>query len=681
MTVTSRTFRIFVSSTFSDMKEERNALQKNVFPKLRALCEKNGCRFQAIDLRWGVSQEAGFDQQAVPICLEEISRCQRVTPKPNFIILLGNRYGWRPLPAEIPATEYEMLKGKIANPDENILLEKWYKRDNNAVPAVYCLQPRITAKDRNQKTWETIEEVLHHALKNAVSQCSLTSDALLKYETSATEQEIIHGALQVPDARDHVFGFFRDIEDLPSDANARDFIDLDANAEQIEEDRKASTRLRETVRNALGDNHVITYPSTWSGNGITYDHLPKFSDDVYSSLETVILGQIENLGKEDELDTEIASHNIFGNERAKYFVGRENLLQNISEYLGNEDPHPLALCGESGSGKTAFMARVVKEARELYPDAVIVSRFIGATASSTSIQLLLESLCSQIASGYSVDTSDIPKEYQKLVTEFPAKMRLAHPEKPLIIILDALDQLSAIEQGNRLSWLPITLPKNVKIIVSVIPGEDLTTLERMLPASNTKKIEPLITDEGKSLLECWLKDANRTLQQWQRDEIISGFSRNGLPLYLKLAFEEARRWKSYTQECRLSDTIPGIIQDNLLKRLSSETNHGPKIVSWSLGYLAASRYGLAEDELIDLISHDDSEVFKEFKRRAFSVEHNIQQLPVILWSRLYFDLEPYLMERNVHGVTFINVLPSSAGRNDPTPIHQPKREDVACQPC
>jgi hypothetical protein len=51
MAQTSRTFRIFVSSTFSELKEERNALQKYVFPRLREPCAQHGCRFQAIDLR------------------------------------------------------------------------------------------------------------------------------------------------------------------------------------------------------------------------------------------------------------------------------------------------------------------------------------------------------------------------------------------------------------------------------------------------------------------------------------------------------------------------------------------------------------------------------------------------------------------------------------------------------
>jgi hypothetical protein len=76
MPTTTPTFRVFVSSTFEDLKAERNALQRDVFPRLRALCEQHGARFQAIDLRWGIRDEAALDQQTVEICLREIRRCQ-----------------------------------------------------------------------------------------------------------------------------------------------------------------------------------------------------------------------------------------------------------------------------------------------------------------------------------------------------------------------------------------------------------------------------------------------------------------------------------------------------------------------------------------------------------------------------------------------------------------------------
>lgn len=52
--------RVFVSSTFSDMKHERNALEAEAFPKLEQLCQRQGFQFQAIDLRFLLRQ--GYDE-------------------------------------------------------------------------------------------------------------------------------------------------------------------------------------------------------------------------------------------------------------------------------------------------------------------------------------------------------------------------------------------------------------------------------------------------------------------------------------------------------------------------------------------------------------------------------------------------------------------------------------------
>lgn len=65
----SRTIRLFVSSTFSDLKAERDALEARVFPRLRQFCLSKGLRFQAIDLRWGVSDETGRDNKTTRICV------------------------------------------------------------------------------------------------------------------------------------------------------------------------------------------------------------------------------------------------------------------------------------------------------------------------------------------------------------------------------------------------------------------------------------------------------------------------------------------------------------------------------------------------------------------------------------------------------------------------------------
>jgi hypothetical protein len=122
-----RVIRVFISSTFRDMKEEREILVKRVFPQLRKMCEERQVTWGEVDLRWGITEEQKAEGKVLPICLEEIKRC-----RPYFIGLLGERYGW--IPGEIPqdiidrepwlkehlshsVTELEILHGVLNNPD------------------------------------------------------------------------------------------------------------------------------------------------------------------------------------------------------------------------------------------------------------------------------------------------------------------------------------------------------------------------------------------------------------------------------------------------------------------------------------------------------------------------------------------------------------------------------------
>ena len=242
----SRTFRVFVSSTFSDMKEERNALQEHVFPKLKEYCEAEGCHFQAIDLRWGVSTEASLDQQAMNICLKELKRCQEMSPRPNFIVLLGDRYGWQPLPPQIESTEFDLLMDqlekeeverlKFDDKEEKVNIPQgegngWYRLDKNALyPDVpgsegeYVLLPREKGSDfEDFENWEAVERNLLTLLRKAADKAFPDdSEERKKYFQSATHQEIEEGALsdKVADSREHVVGWMPEIEnDAPTVGN------------------------------------------------------------------------------------------------------------------------------------------------------------------------------------------------------------------------------------------------------------------------------------------------------------------------------------------------------------------------------------------------------------------------------------------------------------------------------
>src|SRR4051812_35846581 len=106
----TKIFRVFVSSTFTDMKEERRILQMDVFPRLEKFCESNGAKFQGVDLRWGVNEETQLKHNALEVCFNEIYRCQKVTVKPNFIILVGSKYGTQPVPSKVPADEMSQMQ-------------------------------------------------------------------------------------------------------------------------------------------------------------------------------------------------------------------------------------------------------------------------------------------------------------------------------------------------------------------------------------------------------------------------------------------------------------------------------------------------------------------------------------------------------------------------------------------
>ncbi len=136
MSETTKTIRVFVSSTFIDMQAEWCILQKDVFPSLKALCEGNGASFQDVDLRWGASEEAQLDQTIMDICLAEIARYQGLSPESNFITLLDDKHEWQPIPAKIPSVEMELAHGELA--DDEAFVATWYREDTNARPPKLC---------------------------------------------------------------------------------------------------------------------------------------------------------------------------------------------------------------------------------------------------------------------------------------------------------------------------------------------------------------------------------------------------------------------------------------------------------------------------------------------------------------------------------------------------------------
>ncbi len=285
--------------------------------------------------------------------------------------------------------------------------------------------------------------------------------------------------------------------------------------------------------------------------------------------------------------------------------------------------------GAPGSGKSALLAAASIEYRG---SAVVIRRFIGASVETLNGPDLLKGLCLQLGE------MEIPADFAGIEGTFISLLEGLGEKKRLVLFVDGIEQLPPEDPARALMWLPAELPPFVKVVVSTtadIPGKII-------------ELPPMNATESEALLDAWLGEGRRTLEPWQRAKVLQGYARCPIPLYLRLAAEESMFWKSYStpDSCRLGEGISGVL-DAIFNRLAGDGNHGKSMVENSLGYLAASRYGLSEDELIGLLSCNES-VWSDFQRNA-RYEIGERRLPFVVWSRLRYDLEPYLSARATEG--------------------------------
>jgi hypothetical protein len=655
----TKIFRLFVSSTFTDMKEERRVLQKEVFPELEKFCEEKGAKFQAVDLRWGVNEESSLNQKTLSICFNEITRCQKISPKPNFLILMGDKYGWQPVPEIIPEVEMKSIQNIISR-EAAPFIERWYKRDDNAVPAEYVLQPK-GEELKDYKNWEPIEREIRTVLREAVGKLGFSPEQQVKYFASATHQEIIRGALKPPEdgekPEEHVISFIRTINDLPQNNSAKGFLDL-VDGRPDEYCKIQVSTLKSELKNKLGKN-CIDYVTDWNSDQSQMSESGRiaFKEKVLSFLKDILTVQITAVVDHDEVNLEVRMHKEFKERLTQYFKGRDEILKAIQKYLENgNEIRVMSLIGASGSGKSSVMAQAVKLNEK--PNRVIVYRFIGTTSRSSNIMSLLQSLCGQIAKTFNIDPKSFAREGDDKawydingLSEILRKcLALATAEKPILLFLDSLDQLSETDNAKALYWLPRELPEHAHIVVSSLPE-----LEGSL-GNTCQEILPVLPEaEARLILDQWFKAIHRKLTEEQHELVIGSFNKTKLPIYLKLAFEKAKHWHSYDKNHSIKEDVAGIINDYFD---DLENEHTKDFVMNVTCYLLCGRYqGLAENEILEILVFDKDYWEKIFLPKTHE-EHraelsDVSKIPIVVWSRLFLDLEPFLTERDADGVPII----------------------------
>ena len=494
-----REIKFFVSSTFRDFIAERDHLSRKIFVNIRAFCEERNIAFTEIDLRWGVLGCA----DTIEICLDGIDEC-----RPFYMCMLAERYGWCQ-PKDTPI--------------DKALADTKYKA-------------QLKYKDTKKYDWinnfpnsSVTELEIRHAVLNHLH--------LLNKHNNDTLTDEEHKLLQ---CIHNVQFYFRN-----NDKTGKLHIGNDFQSESI---------FHANQMNLL-KNEIKNYNCF---NIKEYTNIEEFGNIVYEKTIQQIQEQYPLQLKPNKLEIERDLHDNFALFRSRCYIPINKYFIKLNEYfnqmfmeinpLPNDHPDklkatkPLVVYGNSGSGKSALVANWwINQEIDLLKicnnKLLIITHYIGATIDSTNHFSLMRRIMLEIKS-YLLLPQDIPIDPLQIQKEFQTYLNIISSRCPMLLIIDALNQLEDRHQALSLSWLPNEFPINIRVIVSTTEVSPVLAHCRQLGYQelHVTALDPI---EGKELITKYLKQYSKTLQPSDAEFIINAPC-GGSPLFIRSLLEELR---------------------------------------------------------------------------------------------------------------------------------------------
>jgi hypothetical protein len=597
-----RTVRVFISSTFRDMYAERDHLVRVIFPELKERCLKRHVRLIDVDLRWGVTEKEAEGGGALDICLDEIDSC-----RPYFLGLLGHRYGYIPPGNEHSITAEEVYHGVLHNSLPRQLM--------NLRPFVEgILEGRSLFKEQINClvcNYQWNPEKRKYLLKQDITpEDEVTLRAIFdKYSIYQ---------------KDRSFFFFRS-ESLTRELagpNIGNYFEID----EVLKGKLAKLK-QEIIKEGLSH--------------FEYDNLETFGQRVLDTLWERIDAEFPEKREEAEVDwlTEEAEfHELFMADRTRRFVGRSDILIKMHNFVEKDtDPRLMVITGESGCGKSALMARFTEKIIQSHPDWLILSHFVGASPSSTSLRQTLKRFCTILNRAVGVETA-VPEDYKELAQLFPDLLQKASVNRRVLLVIDALNQMEKTDNAHAMQWLPQKLPQNVKVVVSTLSGEVMDALKSWRIQPSFEAVTGLTEPEIKEFVTSYLEEIHKKFPTTQITETFYEKIKAGNPLYILVALEELRVFTVYEEVGKrvayLPDTISELF-DQVLERVEGDFNR--PLVQDFMSFIACGKQGMIGDELQTLL-----------KGHATVIDSSNPpiKLPDMLFARLRRAFSAYLFERS-----------------------------------
>jgi tetratricopeptide (TPR) repeat protein len=425
---------------------------------------------------------------------------------------------------------------------------------------------------------------------------------------SITEIEIRHGFHNQKDQSDCAFFYFR---------------------ESASHDEESPTgRLPDNTN--IGSSRLLQLKQEIalraSRKPVIYRSVEQLANSVLRDLSQTIDILFPKMGSLDPIDREYVDHELYARSRARFYIPRSGYFERLTEHACGSGP-PLFVLGQSGSGKSSLLAAWMHQYAMTEPEIPVTSHFVGSSSSSSNWRAMVVRVMMELARQFGIEET-IPVASPELPAVFEAWLRLAASRGRYVLILDGIDQMETVTTDIELSWLPRLVPAEARLVISTtsIP-ENLT--ERKWPTLYVELLDP---DERRHLIRSYLSEYGKLLNARYENQI-SLSSQCGNALYLRVLLDElclhpdSRTLDQPIQRYLSTTDIPQLLARVLDRYEADYDRNRAGLVHDVLTYLWASRRGLSEGELFDLLGTKDS------------------PLPYAFWSPFRFALDRHLVDK------------------------------------
>lgn len=616
--------RLFVSSTFQDFLWERDTLRTSIIPIVNASLKDAGVGYELIDLREGVTKWSILEQDTARVCLAEVDEAFRAGTRPAFLFLNGSRRGWVTLPVIIDENTFTHLHAVAANSGEADLLDYWYEYDGNCLPSARKLKPRGDAyADPNH--WAPVEENLRTIIQKASS--SFEPNLKTSFSRTITEMEVERALFLetlLPGSLLGIRRVFTADHQSPIPKHYRDAI-----SEHLSRD--------------LWNSFIEVAQSSAIELQCQVDADGSLDADYRSAFSETLIDRLKTLAAQQRTRKEIG---LPAFPRSAVSAARESVRRNIEDdiyhWLQDSDSSPVRLLsGNSGSGKSSVLKRVLRTVRAGHLANHSVALFIGDAYNMVDSDRFESALLNAL------NKQDLVNESRTRLDEALADLR----ERPLLLFIDAIEQAEWRDPSAAIAWLPPLFGQSWKILITCADAEIRDLFADAFGGDAVWELEEMSDAATMAQITNALAAVGRQVQSSQLEEIIT--STKTLPgrgITNAVASAVAAFWTHSDTPSNLPYNLEGWLR-LWLKSMSVDRRFGQTLPKILLALVTVSRHGIVEGNALKILQADDG--INVWVNSSFPFGLTEPCLPRTLFAELISEMAGVLNITNHSGLRIL----------------------------